>query len=268
MFDMGNDTRLARDRWTQRLLRAGGCLLDAWLPATCIVCGSSGDGALCEACEAALPGYAVARCPCCGLLAPATSASTPCAACQADPPPFGHTVVLADYAPPLDRVVHALKFGRDASLARPLGRSLARCLARASGARDSGAAVLTAIPLSMPRLAARGFNQSLEIARAIAGEQRLRLDHRLLQRTRAGAPAATLPAHQRRLALADAFVAPRRLDGCTVIVVDDVMTTGATLRAAAAALAGAGAAHVINCVVARTAHPDVHADDQRRPGPP
>ena len=264
MLVMGSAAGVIRDRWTQRLQRVGGCLLDAWLPATCIVCGGSGDGALCAACEAALPGYAVARCPCCGLLAPATStvtsAATPtatrCAGCEADPPPFGHTVVLADYAPPLDRVVHALKFGRDAALARPLGRALARCLARTIAGHDGGAAVLTAIPLSLPRLAARGFNQSLEIARAIAGAQRLRLDHRLLQRTRAGAPAATMHAQQRRLALAGAFVAPRRLDGCTVIVVDDVMTTGATLRAAGAALAGAGAAHVINCVVARTAHPD------------
>ena len=274
MVAMEIDPEAAQAGWARRLRRVGAGLLDAWLPARCVGCGDTGRGALCAACEAALPGYRATRCPCCGLRA--GLASTPCPDCAADPPPFARTVVLADYAPPLDRLVHALKFGRDASLAPPLGCALARCLAQAL--REPGAApdrrdgdavpIVTAIPLALPRLANRGFNQSLEIARALARTLGVPLEHRLLQRARAGAPAATLPARERRLALAGAFTAPRPAAGRTVIVVDDVMTTGATLRDAAAALRGAGAAHVINCVVARTAHAQARPDAQRRPGLP
>jgi len=261
MTIMRNGLGVTPDRFAGRLLRLGSNLLDAWLPATCIVCGSARHDGLCGACETALPGYRVARCSRCGL----GVADPVCAECLAEPPPFDRTVVLADYAPPLDRVVHALKYGRDAALARPLGRALARRLAALPD--PPLGPIVTAIPLSIPRLAARGFNQSLELARALARAQRLCVDHRLLDRRRQGAPSATLHARERRVALTDAFAAPRRLAGRTVIVVDDVMTTGATLRAAATALTRAGAARVVNCVVARTSNADARHDAQRRPGP-
>jgi ComF family protein len=255
-------------RLATRLRGGGARLLDACLPACCIVCTGSHPGGLCAECEAALPGSTIARCACCGLglvhgpEQPAGAAR--CPACAADPPPFERTLVLADYAPPLDRVVQALKYGREAALARPLGRALARRLA-ASG---ETAQVVTAVPLSMPRLATRGFNQSLEIARAMAREAHLPLEHRLLRRTRSGAPAATLHARERRLALAGAFDAPWPLDGRHVILVDDVMTTAATMRAAAAALRQAGAARVINCIVARTPPVETIGHAQCRPGAP
>ncbi|MFO1301494.1 MAG: double zinc ribbon domain-containing protein [Burkholderiaceae bacterium] len=151
-----------------RLRRAAAGLLDAWLPASCIVCDRPRSDRLCDDCEAALPGVRAARCPRCGLVLPGPGDATParCAGCDDDPPAFTATVVLADYAAPLDRLVHALKFGRDASLARPLGRALAQRLAFAWP--DGPPPLVTAIPLSTARLAERGFNQSLEIARALA----------------------------------------------------------------------------------------------------
>ncbi len=286
----GVDTRTRvslRSGLAGQLRRACATCLDAWLPAACIVCASACAEALCPECEAALPGRAALRCACCGLAWPRPDApprqgeSQPrhCPECEADPPGFAATVVLADYAPPLDRLVHALKFGRDAALAPPLGRALARRLQAAwpgcvpiaaPGAPETPAAtaVVTAIPLSLARLAGRGFNQSLEIARALARAQRLPLDHRLLARPRAGTPASTLHAGERRVALAGAFTAPRPPGARTVIVVDDVMTTGATLRAAADVLRAAGAARVINCVVARTPHSDARRDRSRRTGSP
>jgi len=235
-------------------------LADACLPASCIVCGGDEPSGLCAACEDDLPGSHAARCPRCATrTAPhaGRDAGDPaeCAACVATPPAFARTIVLADYAAPLDRVVHALKFGRDASLARPLGRRLARRADAALGALPAPARetlVVTAVPLAGARLAERGFNQSLEIARAFAHSRSLPLAHALLVRLHQSAPASTLHAHERRRALHEAFGAPVRIDGRTVVVVDDVMTTGATLESAAEALLRAGAASVINCAVART----------------
>ncbi len=207
-----------------------------------------------------------------------------CGECLLSPPAFERTIVLADYAAPLDRVVHALKFGRDASLAAPLGRALARAVGEDLGAcaasrraaaestteSASGSArtsevhdrpVVAAIPLSTARLAQRGFNQSLEIARAMAKKLGVPLDRRLLRRVREGAPASTLHAAERRIALRGAFACDTPLEGRRVLLVDDVMTTGATLHEAAGTLRAAGASIVINCVIARTPA----ADDPRRP---
>lgn len=256
-----------------RRLRAS---LDAWLPASCAVCGAHDRDGLCADCERELPGRSILRCPRCGLavvlaVSPAVSpAPDSCAACRAHPPAYDATIVLADYSPPLDRVVQALKFGRDASLATPLGRCLARSVdTRLAGGAPSGA-VVTAVPLSIARLADRGFNQSLEIGRALAHALALPLDAGALQRVRDTAPASTLHAGERHRALRGAFraraFAPRSDAGGkrTVLVVDDVMTTGATLQAAAEALRAAGAGFVVNCVVARTPA----ADDPRRPRSP
>src|SRR5690606_35332395 len=143
-----------------RLRRAAAGMLDAWLPASCIVCDRPRSDRLCDDCEAALPGVRAARCPRCGLALPVAGDAAParCAGCDDDPPAFAATVVLADYAAPLVRLVHALKFGRDASLARPLGRALAQRLA--FDWPDGPPPLVTAIPLSVARLAERGFNQS------------------------------------------------------------------------------------------------------------
>ncbi|MCL4747704.1 MAG: ComF family protein [Burkholderiaceae bacterium] len=258
-------TRGAR---TARFLRAAriACrgLADAWLARTCFLCDqalvASEDG-LCAHCESDLPGARCARCPVCAARAEAPR--QPCAGCERAAPAYDRTVVLADYAPPLDRALLALKFGGEIALAAPLGRALGRALCPAPGiasARAPGPALaalepadwLTAVPLAPRRLAERGFNQSAVIARAAAGEVGARFESRVLRKTRESPPQSSLALADRRANLESVFAARGDLRNRTIVVVDDVMTSGATLHACALALKTAGAQAVINLVVART----------------
>jgi ComF family protein len=255
-------------------------LLDWMLPRVCAACEQPLHSALargadepargwCPGCAASLPGLAAARCPRCGERdergeradhgeRDIASCSTECCLrCSTAPPAFDRTIVLADYAMPLDHLVQAIKFGGQAALAAPLGGLLARAaLLDSAGDPASRPDTITAVPLTAARLAGRGFNQALLLAGPVARAYGLKTAPLLLRRCHEGAPASSLGASQRRSTLAHAFVAQGVRAGATVLVVDDVMTTGATLQAAASALKAAGAARVVNCVVARTQAPD------------
>lgn len=166
------------------------------------------------------------------------------------------TLVVADYAPPLDRVITRLKFHSDLALAQTLGELLA--LRWAGETAPPRLDHLIPVPLASGRLAERGFNQSLELARAL----RARLARSvhvgsLLPRTLVRAqirPAQVgLDLEARRANLAGTFVCNTGLEGRSVAVIDDVMTTGSTLGEAARALKAAGALRVVALVVARAA---------------
>jgi len=238
----------AAPRARRALFRAAARLADAWLPRPCGLCGRALDeherGA-CARCVALLPGRAATRCPACALR---RAAGAGCAC--GDGAPYGHTFALADYAPPLDRAIVALKFRGEIALGRAFA-ALAAPLVRAGPA--PGPEVVCAVPLSAPRLAARGYNQALAIAAPLARELGLPLAPALLARTRDTAAQSTLALDARARNLDGAFVAHPSARGRRVLVVDDVMTSGATLAAAASALRSAGALHVANLVVARTA---------------
>jgi ComF family protein len=172
--------------------------------------------------------------------------------------------VFADYRAPLDRAIHALKYRGELSIASTLGallipHGLALCPELGEGA------LLTAVPLSPARLRERGFNQAIEIARPIGRALSRPVAAGALLRVRFAQAQARLGPGQRSLNTIQAFEACHRtVSGRAVIVVDDVMTTGATLTAIARALKDAGALSVTNLVVTRT--PIDHV--QRRTGPP
>jgi len=207
------------------------------------------------------------RCQRCGL----PSHHTPCPSCQATPPPFEHTVVLGAYQPPLDRVIRAFKFGRQPALGRALAAALAPSVTQALAQRPPTRLppIVVAIPLANERLAERGYNQSLLIARALAARCGLGLSAGALRRTRAGQPQSSLSRNARQPNIAHAFVAAHPLNQ-PVLLIDDVMTTGATLVAASRALLEAGAPSVTCAVIARTPAPDLTPlpDVSRRPGSP
>ena len=220
------------------------------LQGQCEVCRQWTPGALCADCIArhAAP---VPRCARCGLR---TGLATPaCGACLRNPPPFLDTVCVADYGHPWDALIGAFKFHHRPELAVALADRLVTAVRAA--ARPAPDMVLP-VPLSPGRLAERGYNQAWELARHTARALQLPADATLLQRPVDTAHQAELNRAERQRNLEAAFmVDPRRraeVAGRRVALVDDVMTTGATLREASATLLRAGAAAVRLWVVART----------------
>jgi ComF family protein len=170
---------------------------------------------------------------------------TPCGACRRQPQAYDRTVAPFQYSYPVDRLIQALKYRGRLALAPFFAAAIGRGIAAA------GVDLVLPVPLAPGRLRERGFNQALEIARVIARQRSLRLDRRLLTRGRETDAQAALSIDERRENIRGAFQAAADLRGLRVAVVDDVMTTGATLAEVARVLKESGAARVENWVVAR-----------------
>ncbi|MCL4800349.1 MAG: ComF family protein [Burkholderiales bacterium] len=214
----------------------------------CLLCGAPGAPELvCAACAGDLPALP-ACCPVCAMPSPDAAM---CGACLRAPPPFDATLALWRYEFPVDRLVHALKYqGR-----LPVARLFGDALARRAAARRVDAVV--PMPLARRRLAERGFNQAVEIARASAAARRLAPACAAVERVRDTANQADLPVDARARNVRGAFACRGELAGLRVAVVDDVMTTGASLGELAACLKRAGVTWVENWVVGRTLPRDV-----------
>jgi len=229
--------------------------LAAFFPMTCAGCGSRlGWGCampICERCRPLLRRPAEPACGGCGRpIAGAGRAADDrlrCGACRRRPPPWRSLVAAYLYLPPLVAVVKALKFGRAEHLGEALAAPMAASCAHLAAELD----VVTPVPLPWPRLLARGYNQAEAIARPLAAT--LGVPCRALLRRRPRPRQALLSRDERQRNLAGAFLARGpALAGARVLLVDDVMTTGATLTAAAVALRRAGAAEIVAAVAART----------------
>ncbi|HSQ72775.1 MAG TPA: phosphoribosyltransferase family protein, partial [Rubrivivax sp.] len=194
---------------------------------------------------------AVPRCGPCGLRL--GSSALACGAWLNEPPPFQNTFGAADYGFPWDALIAAFKFHGRAELAAVLAERLLAAL-RAAGAPLPRWVV--PVPLAPARMAERGYNQAWELARRLGRSLGVAADAGLLWRPADQAHQADLNRAERQRNLRSAFMTdPRRrgdLQGSRVALVDDVMTTGATAREAAAALLRGGAAVVDVWVVART----------------
>jgi ComF family protein len=194
---------------------------------------------LCDACEAELPRLQLPLCPRCALPSPRGEA---CGRCLAAPPHYDATVAALAYAFPADALIQALKFRGELSLAPLLGGFLSAQIA-------SSVDLVIPVPLSRQRLKARGYNQAVELARYL-GDGELLVS--ACERKRDTPPQLELPFEDRQRNVRGCFVSRESLDGSCVAVVDDVMTTGATLDEMARTLKDAGATRVVNWVVART----------------
>lgn len=216
------------------------------LPSRCLACGECGDDMLdlCQACAQALPWNRCA-CPRCAIPLPAPAET--CGTCLQRPPPLSVVHAACVYAAPIDRLLPRFKFHRDLAA----GRLLAQLMAEACIALPRPDA-LVPIPLHRARLRQRGYDQALELAKPLAHALQLPLMDGLLIRSRATAAQSELDAVARRRNLRNAFVVRSgRALPAHVVLIDDVMTTGATLHAAAKALLRAGVARVDAWVCAR-----------------
>ncbi len=230
----------------RRLFRV---LLDCVFPATCEACdrplAAGAPSCLCAACVGAIVRPAAPLCAPCGVPL-GDPAAVVCGACRRRPPAFASARAAGVYlraetaGGPLAVAVQAFKYRGRRGLAAPLGALLAE---RYPFAPD---ALLVPVPLHPARLRARGFNQALLLARQLGRRRGLALAPDALVRTRATAAQPGLPADERRRNLRDAFVVrrPDAVRGQAAVLVDDVLTTGATADACARALLAAGAVRV------------------------
>jgi ComF family protein len=233
-------------------------LLDLLFPALCPVCDARSDDPphrpFCARCWAALPLLSQAGCPVCGRPLPGLPADVACARCRAQPPPFAYARAVGAYRDGLRTAIHALKYGRRAAVAAPLAALLAR---EGAGLFPGGPGELfdavVPVPLHPTRLAERGFNQAELLAGPCAKAWGRPLHPRALARIRPTRPQTELDAPARRGHVAGALrvARPRDVAGQRLLLVDDVLTTGATVQAAARALRDGGAAAVGVLVLAR-----------------
>lgn len=216
------------------------------LPAQpCLLCGSlSRDGLCCAACNAELPRLSDAHCPTCAL---PTLNGDICGRCLQHPPAFDHAAAAFSYSFPIDRLIKALKFNEHLILVDFLADELA---SRVTNKPDR----IIALPLHPTRLRERGFNQSQLLAVRISKRLSIPLLTEACQRVRDTPPQSSLPWKERDKNMRGAFTLSSDADILDrhIAIVDDVMTTGASLGELAHTLKKAGARTVSVWVVART----------------
>ena len=224
----------------------------------CHLCGVRADASLCRDCAGDLPYRTDRVCPRCAVTSPARQM---CGACLADAPAFDETVAAFRYAFPLDRLLQSYKFNDNLALATVFSGALLTAvrqhLLRTGSVPPDR---IIALPLARKRLAERGFNQSALLATNAARGLGIAYAPQGLLKVRDTPPQAGLDRAARLKNVRGAFDCAESLTGLRIAIVDDVMTTGATLSEAARVLKNAGASFISAWVVAR-------ADSSLAPAP-
>lgn len=229
-------------------LLAGPALLQLVIPSSCAACGAPrrglGGGGICRACWSDLPLLDLdTACEACAL----PDGAPLCRSCAAAPPPVSRTAAVARYEGVARRLVHALKFRGHDILVAPAGRRMAERAGRLAPGFDA----VVPVPSTARRNRDRGYDPGSLLAEEVS--RRLRVPFRpFLARVREAAPQSTVPAAERRRNVRGAFRASPAASGRRLLLVDDVLTTGATAFEAAATLRAAAAASVALLVLART----------------
>ena len=237
---------------------AGRRLLDSVLPPLCLGCNEivAEPGALCVACWPGFSFIAAPHCACCGVpFAEDLGPAAQCGTCLGRPPRFRRARAALVYDDKSKRLVLPFKHGDRTDMARAYGR----WMARAAGELLAEAELIAPVPLHWRRLFTRRYNQALLLARGVARDSKLRIIPDLLRRARWTGSQAGLKADERRKNVRRAFeLHPRWTEVVkdkAVLLVDDVLTTGATAEACTVTLQRAGARHVDVLTLARVVRP-------------
>ena len=218
------------------------------LHASCVVCDRelpwrARKASCCADCWASLPRINSAKCRSCAM--PFVGGAPVCLACFDDPLPVDWTEAWGHYRGSLERVLHAFKFAKhdflDAALAELLDEAL----------RDREFDAIVAVPMHRSKLRLRGYNQAELLGRALAKRIGVKFEGSLLEKRREGRAQSTLARTERAANVRGAFLASPRVEERSILLVDDVCTTGETLRACASSLTRAGAKRISAVVVAK-----------------
>ncbi len=241
-----------------RLLRAA---YNVVIPCRCLHCGSAVEDTkglgLCVGCMKLLKASRPPVCVTCGRQFEGEMPAAPrCSQCRKTPPPFDRLMAAWLYRPPLNSVIAGLKFHRlgylGPRLGRLLGNHVAACSQPNADSRESESFDrVVEVPLHWRRRWGRGYDQARLIAQGVAGV--LNVTHSpILKRQRHTPTQSSRNRRERQANLKRAFRSAAKLDGESILLIDDVVTTGATLTAAGAVLRRAGARRVVAATVART----------------
>ena len=234
--------------WTRRIL-------DVAFPRFCLICGGdpgADRGYLCAACEGGLEYLRGAACPRCGQeLGPDPAEGAPCPDCAGTRPAFAGGTAVCRYEGRARELVLRLKFVRETVLAEELGRLLAGRVRAAPWA--GGLDEILPVPMTRRKERTRGHDPAARLAEAVARRLGLADAPRRLAKSRETPPQSTLSEPERKANVRDSFIVqgPGRIRGANLLLVDDVMTTGATLAECAKTLKRAGARKVFVGVFAR-----------------
>lgn len=233
------------------MLKSKTSLFARMMPQDCQLCGVSTPTAICACCANDLPLRRQRGCTCCGQIGDVESLDgETCGDCLADPPKFDATESAFLYAFPLDKLMQSFKFNANLALLDFFIEHFVVALKRNKVVMPD---LIIPMPLAKKRLATRGFNQSALLARELGKQLHINVESHGLLRVRETPPQAGLNRSARLENMKGAFDCAQNLAGLRIALVDDVMTTGATMTDAARALKKQGAASIDAWAIARAA---------------
>lgn len=233
-------------------------LINLLYPTSCSSCGSPAPTYLCDVCRAAIRlRPATSCCALCGkiMMEPVSAGTVAavCGPCHDHPPRFDRARSAAEFKSPVRDMIHKFKYSNATWLCRDLTDLLEGCVTAHYGTEKIDC--LCPVPLNRVKARARGYNQAEVLGESLAKRLQVQMLPEILARTRNTPTQTRLNADARRSNVAGAFASPPSLRpwtyGRNILLIDDVMTTGATLSECAAALKANGAERVIAATVAR-----------------